>query len=134
MSASKLTALQETGLARVIDCFDRGNPVFAPSVRKGTRDLSVAVRKQLQDLGLIELYNRVAEVQATRPNEGVPPFLYFRPTAAGRAKLTEGVTVMKAHPGRSRNENAEDFMKSDATHLVFEDGSMPSAGRERARR
>jgi hypothetical protein len=83
----KLTAAQLTGLARVIDRFDNHRPVFALSNSVGTRDLSVAMGKQLEGLGLIERYDYAAEVHATRPHEGVPPFIYFRPTAAGRAAL-----------------------------------------------
>jgi hypothetical protein len=87
---SKLTAAQRTGLARVIDCFDNGHPVFAISNSVGTRDLSVAIGKQLEGLGLIERYDYAADRYAIRPHEGVPPFIYFRPTAAGRAALAGG--------------------------------------------
>lgn len=86
-SPPRLTAAQRTGLARVIDCFDRGHPVFAPSNSVGTRDLSVGIRRQLEGLGLIERYDYAAERKATRPNEAVAPFIYFRPTAMGRAAL-----------------------------------------------
>ena len=83
----KLTAAQRTGLARVIDCFGRGRPVFALSNSRGTRELSVSIRRQLEGLKLIERYDYAAAVHATRPHEGVPPFIYFRPTSAGRAAL-----------------------------------------------
>lgn len=86
MSAVKLTDAVRRALVRVVDGYDSGCPVFAPSIVTGTRELGVAIRRHLESLGLVERYDRAAEVHAdpARVSEAIPPFLYFRPTALGR--------------------------------------------------
>ncbi len=79
-----LTGTQLAALTRVSNGYRNGTPVFAPSTTHGTRELSYTVRRQLEGLGLIEQYDHAAEMHETRPNVAVPPFLYFRTTAAGR--------------------------------------------------
>ncbi len=94
-----LTPAQLMALRRVSDGYRNGTPVFAPSTLQGTRGvlgLSYAIRRQLEGLGLIEQYDHAAEMRATSPNVAVPPFLYFRPTAAGRDVVMAFVPVMPA--------------------------------------
>jgi hypothetical protein len=84
----RLTKAQRAALARVAYRFDGVHPpLFAPDETHGTKELSLAIRRQLEAMLLIERFDRAAYVHATRPNEAVPPFIYFRPTAAGRIAL-----------------------------------------------
>ena len=84
----ELTARQRAVLARVAERYDSGHPpLFNTAPKAGTGELPYVVREKLEELALIESFDYAAHVHATRPNEAVPPFTYYRPTEAGRAQL-----------------------------------------------
>lgn len=79
----KLSPAQLRALTYVARMIDEGHPpAFNSSERVGTRELGVTVRQQLEALKLIERFDYGATV-----SHATPPFIYFRPTAAGRAAL-----------------------------------------------
>lgn len=76
----RLSGPQRKALTRVVRLIDEGHPpAFNTSERQGNRELSVTIRRQLESLGLIERF----DYGATVPH-ATPPYIYFRPTDAGR--------------------------------------------------
>jgi hypothetical protein len=80
-----LTKAQWGALVRVANSYDNGAPLFSIEETTGLKELTSDIRHQLESLMLIERYDRVAEVMGARPRWVT--FIYFRPTAAGRAVL-----------------------------------------------
>ncbi len=87
-----LTDPQRLALERAREATDAKVPFFAPSETKGTRELSVELRQQLEALGFL--------ARREGPVAGPFGYLHFEITPAGRAALeeTDGGHAEVDHP------------------------------------